>query len=253
MIKKTRHRLPILATDKVEEYPVLPLKTGVLFPGMMLTLQVGQPTNLKLLENRSGKEKEFIAAYSPSNKELSEVGVVAIVRDKNQNRFHINKQGERLYKQNYKWISNFEDGIAVVQDKNAYMFHIKTNGMPLNKNKFIYVRTFVDGRAVVKDDEGMFNINKKGNRYYPEKYQYVMDYSNGVAEVYDGKNWKKIDINGNLIEEDFSDSEGMGVYWRQAIGPGQMPCASVLLGDVPLSDHPECAEMQKDLENSISR
>ncbi|MEA1979455.1 MAG: endopeptidase La [candidate division Zixibacteria bacterium] len=82
MIKKTRHRLPILATDKVEEYPVLPLKTGVLFPGMMLTLQVGQPTNLKLLENRAGKEKEFIAAYSPSNRELSEVGVVAIVRDK---------------------------------------------------------------------------------------------------------------------------------------------------------------------------
>jgi len=177
----------------------------------------------------------------------------AVVRDKNKNRFHINKKGERLYKQNYKWISNFEDGIAVVQDKNAYMFHIKINGMSIGKDKFIYVKPFVEDRAVVKDDEGMFHINKKGNRYYSEKYQYVMDYSNGVAEVYDGKNWKKININGNLIEEDFSDSEGMGVYWRQAIGPGQMPCASVLLGDVPLSDHPECAEMQKDLENSISR
>ena len=88
MIKKTRHRLPILATDKVEEYPVLPLKTGVLFPGMMLTLQVGQQANLKLLESRTGKEKEFIAAYSPSNQNgnikqtLSQVGVVAVVRDK---------------------------------------------------------------------------------------------------------------------------------------------------------------------------
>ncbi|MEW6412260.1 MAG: endopeptidase La [Candidatus Zixiibacteriota bacterium] len=87
MIINSKERLPILAADREEKYPILPLRTGVLFPGMMLTIQVGRPENLELLEqSRSGK-KQFVAAYSPSRYAEAEatpfhqVGVLAEVRD----------------------------------------------------------------------------------------------------------------------------------------------------------------------------
>ena len=51
MIIDSKERLPILPSDKEETYPVLPLKTGVLFPNMMLTIQVGRQENLRLIED----------------------------------------------------------------------------------------------------------------------------------------------------------------------------------------------------------
>ncbi|UCD64050.1 MAG: endopeptidase La [Candidatus Zixiibacteriota bacterium] len=87
MIIKCKDRLPILPSDREEKYPVLPLKTGVLFPGMMLTIQVGRPENLKLIELSGSASKPFVASYSPSKDGAKEkttfhqVGVLGVVRD----------------------------------------------------------------------------------------------------------------------------------------------------------------------------
>jgi len=87
MLIKSKHRYTILASDKEYLFGVLPLRTGVLFPGTMLTLQVGRSENLALLEQCRAGSKEFIACYRPSmgdNGEslaVHEIGVTAVIRD----------------------------------------------------------------------------------------------------------------------------------------------------------------------------
>ncbi len=77
-----------MAADKVDSYAVLPLKTGVLFPGSMLTLQIGLPTNVELIKQCLADKRDFIAAWSPSDdaagerQKISQVGVLARIRDK---------------------------------------------------------------------------------------------------------------------------------------------------------------------------
>ena len=83
----TKGHLTILPTDQEVEYPALALRTGVLFPGEMLTIQVGRKENLKLIQDCRKEGKEFIAAYAVAGRRqddangLHQVGVTAIVRD----------------------------------------------------------------------------------------------------------------------------------------------------------------------------
>lgn len=90
MIIRAKSRIQVVVSDRVDRYPVLPLRTGVLFPGTMLTIQVGLASNLSLLKKCWSDKKEFIASYSPSEAggdglpQLSQVGVLAAIRDKRE-------------------------------------------------------------------------------------------------------------------------------------------------------------------------
>ncbi len=87
MIIRARHRLPVQTTDTSNEYPILPLMTGVLFPGMMLTVQIGRPENRSLIEECVAKKKEFVASYAHAEVDtatdapIHQVGVLARVVD----------------------------------------------------------------------------------------------------------------------------------------------------------------------------
>ena len=88
MIIKSKKKLAIELTDKQTVYPVLPLQTGILFPGTMITIQVGRKENLDLLTKCESGHKKFITAYSPHQKRtedsaatINQVGVLAEVRD----------------------------------------------------------------------------------------------------------------------------------------------------------------------------
>lgn len=85
MIIKSKSRIPIVTSDTELICPVLPLMTGVLFPGTVLTIQIGRPENLKLIKACQSKETEFVATYShsevdtPGQQPLHQVGVFAVV------------------------------------------------------------------------------------------------------------------------------------------------------------------------------
>jgi ATP-dependent Lon protease len=87
MVIKSKHRLQLVASDSEESYPILPLMTEVLFPGMMITIHVGRPENLSLLEKVFEQRAQFVAAYSQSGfdtqgtRPIYQVGVLAEVRD----------------------------------------------------------------------------------------------------------------------------------------------------------------------------
>ena len=88
MIIKSKKKLSIELTDKQAVYPVFPLQTGILFPGTMITIQVGRKENLDLLDKNNSPNKKFVCAYSPHIKKSDEasapihqVGVLAVIRD----------------------------------------------------------------------------------------------------------------------------------------------------------------------------
>jgi ATP-dependent Lon protease len=87
MVIKSKHRLPLVVSDSEESYPILPLMTEVLFPGMLVTIHVGRPENLTLLETVYDKRRQFVASYSqsgfdaPGAHPIYQVGVLAEVRD----------------------------------------------------------------------------------------------------------------------------------------------------------------------------
>ncbi|MEW6051408.1 MAG: endopeptidase La [Candidatus Zixiibacteriota bacterium] len=87
MIIRSRNQLPIVTSDVEAEYPILPLMTGVLFPGMILAVQVSRPENLELVAHCSNGAREFVASYShaevatPDQSPIQQVGVFAAIRD----------------------------------------------------------------------------------------------------------------------------------------------------------------------------
>ncbi len=87
---KSSKRLPVLATDKRDSYPVLGLQTGVLFPGHIMVLQVRRPDSLSLVEEVAKPGKEFVATYSPIGEGLAgespihQVGTFAVVKDSSE-------------------------------------------------------------------------------------------------------------------------------------------------------------------------
>ncbi len=90
MIIRAKHRLAAVTTDTQQEYPILPLMTGVLFPGVMLTVQIGRPENKALIEECVSRKIEFVASYAhaeidtATNPPIHQVGVLARVVDKKE-------------------------------------------------------------------------------------------------------------------------------------------------------------------------
>ncbi|MCK4631738.1 MAG: LON peptidase substrate-binding domain-containing protein, partial [candidate division Zixibacteria bacterium] len=90
MLIKSKNRLPVLASDKLDEFPVLPLRTGVLFPGTMLTIHVGRAESLYLVKYCVDGGRKLIAAHSPMQSAgndawpVCQVATLAIVRDSRQ-------------------------------------------------------------------------------------------------------------------------------------------------------------------------
>ena len=89
MIIISKKHLKLVTSEKEETYPVLPLRSGVLFPEMTLTIQVVRPENLALINHIQSGKKKFVSVYSPiedsdielSKTPLHQVGVMTQIGD----------------------------------------------------------------------------------------------------------------------------------------------------------------------------
>jgi len=89
MIIESKKTLPMIISEKEEIYPILPLRSGVLFPQMTLTIQVARPENLALISHSQSTKKKFVSVYSPieaadielSKIPLHQVGVLTQIGD----------------------------------------------------------------------------------------------------------------------------------------------------------------------------
>ncbi len=89
MIIESKKNLQLASSEKEETFPILPLRSGILFPQMTLTIQVARPENLALISQVQSGKKKFVSVYSPiesSDIELSKiplhpVGVITQIGD----------------------------------------------------------------------------------------------------------------------------------------------------------------------------
>ncbi|MBN2226510.1 MAG: endopeptidase La [candidate division Zixibacteria bacterium] len=65
MIIKTVSRIPLLATDEPSELAIIPAKTVILFPGELVSIQVGRPSNVALVEDKAGTNNLIGVTFSP--------------------------------------------------------------------------------------------------------------------------------------------------------------------------------------------
>ncbi len=87
MIIRSKERLPVQVSDKLARYPVLPVRTGVIFPGAMLTVHIGRESSLALIEHCGEHDSQLVVSFALSRRSegdvgsIHEVGVLAAVRD----------------------------------------------------------------------------------------------------------------------------------------------------------------------------
>jgi ATP-dependent Lon protease len=116
MSSQKRHDLKLtdwLEMDVPPRLPVLPLVSTVLFPGGVLSLQVGIESNVRMIRSL-GEEQKLVAAFGqksgnrerPEADDLSEIGVLAAVVQRlplSEDRYQIFLQGRQRLRRTRLW------------------------------------------------------------------------------------------------------------------------------------------------------
>ncbi|MFH1700590.1 MAG: endopeptidase La [Candidatus Zixiibacteriota bacterium] len=85
-IIKSRRKLPILSAEKEQTIPVLPIRSAVIFPSEIHTLQIGRRENLALIDAVTQKDNLLVLSFIPKqtpnggNQYLSQVGVLTRIQ-----------------------------------------------------------------------------------------------------------------------------------------------------------------------------
>ena len=93
----------------------------------------------------------------------------ALVIDLDNNKFHIDLNGDRVYPENYVELWDFSEGAArarLSKDKYEY-FHIDLDGNRIYEENYADVNDFSEGKALVKDSDGSWLvIDEEGNKLF---------------------------------------------------------------------------------------
>ncbi len=87
IIRKLRKQLPLLTSDSETVLPVLPLRSSILFPGEISTIQVGRKENLSMLQKIIDDNGLIVLSFAQqvsggeTSTRLSQVGVVARIKE----------------------------------------------------------------------------------------------------------------------------------------------------------------------------
>lgn len=82
-IIKSRRKLPLLSTDSEAVSPVLPIRSAIIFPGEIHSIQIGRRENLELLKAVKKKNGHLVLSFSPQRfssgrtVRLSQISVLA--------------------------------------------------------------------------------------------------------------------------------------------------------------------------------
>jgi len=121
------------------------------------------------------KFKSVMSFHSPG---------VAAVKDE-LNSYHIDLNGEPIYRKRFLKTFGYYENIAAVMDDSGW-YHINLKGESLYEGRYKWVGNFQEERCVVRDKEGdFFHIKTDGNSAYNEQYNYVGDFNYGIAVVYE--------------------------------------------------------------------
>ncbi len=111
--------------------------------------------------------------------------------------FHIDEKGKKVYDQKFAWTGNFQENLCSVRDFENKYFHIDLNGNSIYDEKFMYVGDFKDGFACVKKSNGRFiHIDSNGKLLNSKEFIDLGVFHKGFATAKDENGWFHIDKKG---------------------------------------------------------
>lgn len=97
--------------------------------------------------------------------------------------YHINLEGEAIYKERYKRVFGYYFQRATVVQNNEW-FHIDTKGNRVYNHVFAWCGNYQENVCTVRDfDNNYFHIDKYGHKIYSQKYKYAGDFKDDFAVV----------------------------------------------------------------------
>ena len=117
----------------------------------------------------------------------------------------IDKQGNILSKEWFRYVCNFHEGFAVVQRENDLWNFLDKQGNYLSDKWFIDAYSFDDGFARVRRGDNLYNfIDKQGNYLSNKWFVYVDIFYDGFATIRnDDYLYNFIDKNGNYLSNEW--------------------------------------------------
>jgi len=162
-------------------------------------------------------------------------GIAAIEDD--EGAYHIDLQGNPIFRNRFDRAFGFYDGLAAVEDCSGW-YHIDLHGGRVYMERYEWVGNFQEERCVVKDEEGnYFHIDRNGIRVYSDFYRYAGDFRYGIAVVYSNDGYAfHIDRSGKRINNrKFLE---LGVFHKgYAIARDENGYFHINKQGVPLYDH----------------
>ena len=114
--------------------------------------------------------------------------------------FHINEKGEKVYKTSFSWTGNYQEKICTVRNENNQYFHINLNGHRIYADNYIYAGDYKDGIACVKSQDGFCrHIDTKGKFINDKLFLDLGIFHKQFATAKDKNGWFHIDLNGNEL------------------------------------------------------
>jgi WG containing repeat len=115
----------------------------------------------------------------------------------NESWFHIDEKGNKLYNKCFAWTGNFQENICTVRDLQNNYFHIDLNGNRCYKENYKYAGDFKDGIACVKGDDGFFrHVDHQGKFINNKIFMDLGVFHKNYATAKDEKGWFHIDKSG---------------------------------------------------------
>lgn len=114
--------------------------------------------------------------------------------------FHITPQGEAVYQARYAWCGNYQEEVCVVRDHEGQYFHIDAQGTPLYTARYAYVGDFKDHFAVVQSADGQAtHIDRQGNHVHQQWYEQLDVFHKDFARAKDAQGWLHITTAGQPL------------------------------------------------------
>lgn len=118
----------------------------------------------------------------------------------NESWFHLTEKGNKAYKEAYVWTGNFQENLCTVRNSNNEYFHITLNGEKVYDSVYRYAGDFKDGYACVKIANGLYkHIDTKGNFLNNQEYLDLGVFHKNYATSKDKKGWFHIDKSGRQL------------------------------------------------------
>ena len=136
--------------------------------------------------------------YDDANDFHEGLAVVAVKSNNSFNYGYIDKTGKEVIPCQFCDASAFSEGFAIARKEFGpnYCFY-NTKGEKAFDTVFYQCRSFKEGVAIVQNDEGKSGfINHSGEMVIPYSYDYISDFSEGLAIVMEGGKLGYIDKQG---------------------------------------------------------